>query len=56
MEAYNIFISKWKQLTGVDLTLYKEAQMKRRLTSLYEKRVIRTLRNLLRLLRRISGF
>ncbi|AKL84943.1 protein-glutamate O-methyltransferase [Bacillus atrophaeus] len=38
MEAYNIFISKWKQLTGVDLTLYKEAQMKRRLTSLYEKK------------------
>ncbi|MFS0781383.1 CheR family methyltransferase [Bacillus sp. 1P06AnD] len=32
------FIIHIKQLTGIDLHLYKEAQMKRRLTSLYEKR------------------
>ncbi|MHA6486146.1 protein-glutamate O-methyltransferase [Bacillus cabrialesii] len=38
MDTYSLFITKWKQLTGVDLTLYKEAQMKRRLTSLYEKK------------------
>ncbi|MEC3659487.1 protein-glutamate O-methyltransferase [Bacillus velezensis] len=38
MEPYDIFITKWKQITGVDLSLYKEAQMKRRLTSLYEKK------------------
>ncbi|MFT7820710.1 chemotaxis protein [Bacillus siamensis] len=38
MEPYDIFITKWKKITGVDLSLYKEAQMKRRLTSLYEKK------------------
>lgn len=38
MDTYSVFTAKWKQLTGVDLTLYKEAQMKRRLTSLYEKK------------------
>ncbi len=38
MDTYSVFTTKWKQLTGVDLTLYKEAQMKRRLTSLYEKK------------------
>lgn len=29
---------KMEKLTGVDLNLYKEAQMKRRLTSLYDKK------------------
>lgn len=38
MDTYSVFTTKWKKLTGVDLTLYKEAQMKRRLTSLYEKK------------------
>jgi chemotaxis protein methyltransferase CheR len=35
---YEQFITKVKQKTGIDLSLYKEAQMKRRLISLYEKR------------------
>lgn len=38
MSDYIDFISKIKKKTGIDLSLYKEAQMKRRLTSLYEKR------------------
>lgn len=38
MDNYSFFVDKWKKITGVDLALYKEAQMKRRLTSLYEKR------------------
>ena len=32
------FIKSFYRLSGIDLSLYKEAQMKRRLTSLYEKR------------------
>ncbi|UOE61607.1 protein-glutamate O-methyltransferase CheR [Priestia filamentosa] len=35
---YEQFISNIKKKTGIDLSLYKEAQMKRRLTSLYQKR------------------
>lgn len=35
---YEEFILKIKAKTGIDLSLYKEAQMKRRLASLYEKR------------------
>lgn len=35
---YTDFIQKINKKTGIDLSLYKEAQMKRRLTSLYEKR------------------
>lgn len=38
MDQYQVFVGKWKKLTGVDLNLYKEAQMKRRLTSLYDKK------------------
>ena len=38
MSDYTKFITSVKQKTGIDLSLYKEAQMKRRLTSLYEKR------------------
>ena len=38
MSDYIDFILKIKKKTGIDLSLYKEAQMKRRLTSLYEKR------------------
>lgn len=37
-EGYYQFIAKIEEKTGVDLTLYKETQMKRRLTSLRNKR------------------
>ena len=37
-QDYLYFIKQIKQKTGIDLSLYKEAQMKRRLTSLYQKR------------------
>lgn len=37
-QDYLEFIANIKNLTGIDLSLYKEAQMKRRLTSLYEKK------------------
>ena len=35
---YKEFINQVKRKTKIDLSLYKEAQMKRRLTSLYEKK------------------
>jgi len=38
MDDYQQFINNVKGKTGIDLSLYKEAQMKRRLTSLREKR------------------
>lgn len=38
MSGYVQFIDGIKRKTGIDLALYKEAQMKRRLTSLYEKK------------------
>lgn len=38
MSDYLQFIEGIKRKTGIDLSLYKEAQMKRRLTSLYEKK------------------
>jgi chemotaxis protein methyltransferase CheR len=38
MNDYQQFIANVKKKTGIDLALYKEAQMKRRLTSLYEKK------------------
>lgn len=38
MADYEIFVDRVKRKTGIDLALYKEAQMKRRLTSLYEKK------------------
>lgn len=38
MNDYLYFVEKWKDLTNINLALYKEAQMKRRLTSLYEKK------------------
>lgn len=37
-QDYEQFTLKIKQKTGIDLAFYKEAQMKRRLTSLYEKK------------------
>lgn len=36
---YVAFIEKIKRKSGIDLSLYKETQMKRRLKSLYEKRL-----------------
>ena len=39
---YEEFIVNVKRKTGIDLSLYKEAQMKRRLMSLYEKRGFKT--------------
>ncbi|CAM3057704.1 protein-glutamate O-methyltransferase CheR [Filibacter tadaridae] len=41
MSDYVAFIENIKKKTGIDLSLYKEAQMKRRLISLYEKRGFR---------------
>lgn len=38
MTDYEQFVDNIKRKTGIDLALYKEAQMKRRLTSLYEKK------------------
>ncbi|TQR15385.1 CheR family methyltransferase [Psychrobacillus soli] len=38
MPDYIKFVDSIKQKTGIDLAAYKEAQMKRRLTSLYEKK------------------
>jgi len=37
-DDYETFIGNINKKTGIDLSLYKEAQMKRRLTSLYEKK------------------
>ncbi|NHM29125.1 CheR family methyltransferase [Neobacillus terrae] len=37
-QDYLQFVGNIKRKTGIDLSLYKEAQMKRRLTSLYEKK------------------
>ncbi|MBG9544560.1 CheR family methyltransferase [Cytobacillus firmus] len=37
-DDYQEFIQNIKRKTGIDLSLYKEAQMKRRLISLYEKK------------------
>lgn len=37
-DDYERFIIQIKRKTGIDLSLYKEAQMKRRLLSLYEKK------------------
>jgi chemotaxis protein methyltransferase CheR len=35
---YPIFVESIRDKTGIDLSLYKEAQMKRRLTSLFQKK------------------
>lgn len=42
MNDYQQFIENVKRKTGIDLSQYKEAQMKRRLTSLYEKRGLKS--------------
>lgn len=41
MTEYVTFIENVKEKTGINLSLYKEAQMKRRITSLYEKKGFR---------------
>ena len=45
MPDYAVFIGNIKKKTGIDLSLYKEAQMKRRLTSLYEKKGYRNFKD-----------
>lgn len=45
MPDYTVFIENIKKKTGIDLSLYKEAQMKRRLTSLYEKKGYRNFKD-----------
>lgn len=42
MAQYQAFIQNIKRKTGIDLSLYKEAQMRRRLTSLYERKGYRS--------------
>lgn len=54
LDDYAQFISGIKKKTGIDLSLYKEAQMKRRLTSLYEKRGFSSFREYLMALGRDS--
>ncbi|WP_096153765.1 MULTISPECIES: CheR family methyltransferase [Bacillus] len=44
MDDYGQFILSVKKKTGIDLSLYKESQMKRRLTSLYEKKGFKSFR------------
>lgn len=50
MSDYVQFIEGIKRKTGIDLALYKEAQMKRRLTSLYEKKGFKNFVDFLRAL------
>ena len=50
MSDYIQFVEGIKRKTGIDLALYKEAQMKRRLTSLYEKKGYRDFVDFLRAL------
>lgn len=45
MPDYATFIENIKKKTGIDLSLYKEAQMKRRLTSLYERKGFRNFKD-----------
>jgi chemotaxis protein methyltransferase CheR len=42
IDDYSLFIEKVFKKTGINLSSYKEAQMKRRLTSLYEKKGFRS--------------
>ena len=45
LPEYEDFTLKIKKMTGIDLSLYKEGQMKRRLISLYEKRGYKSFRD-----------
>ncbi|TYS68396.1 protein-glutamate O-methyltransferase CheR [Sutcliffiella horikoshii] len=49
-DDYIQFIEQIKKKTGIDLALYKEGQMKRRLTSLYEKKGLKNFNEYYRLL------
>ncbi|WP_223702046.1 CheR family methyltransferase [Sutcliffiella deserti] len=49
-DDYEQFIVNIKIKTGIDLSLYKEAQMKRRLTSLFEKKGLSSFKEYYRLL------
>lgn len=55
-QEYNEFIIQIKKLTGIDLLLYKEAQMKRRLISLYEKKAMLHFPIITKRLKRITTF
>lgn len=44
-DGYEQFIIQVKRKTGIDLSLYKEVQMKRRLKSLYEKKGFSSFQN-----------
>jgi len=47
IDEYDAFVEKIKIKTGIDLSLYKQSQMKRRLTSLYEKKVFLVFLNII---------
>ncbi|WNS74031.1 protein-glutamate O-methyltransferase CheR [Bacillus sp. DTU_2020_1000418_1_SI_GHA_SEK_038] len=49
---YQSFIVNIKKKTGIDLSLYKEAQMKRRLLSLYEKKGFKTFQDFFEAIRK----
>ena len=49
---YQEFIASIKKMTGIDLSQYKEAQMKRRLTSLYEKKGLASFQEFFREIRK----
>ncbi|XJZ26045.1 CheR family methyltransferase [Bacillota bacterium Lsc_1132] len=51
-QDYQEFIANIKKTTGIDLSLYKEAQMKRRLTSLYEKKGLASFQDFFREIKR----
>ncbi|MGG5253794.1 CheR family methyltransferase [Neobacillus sp. SM06] len=51
-QDYQEFIANIKKMTGIDLSQYKEAQMKRRLTSLYEKKGLASFHEFFREIRR----
>ncbi len=51
-QDYQEFIANIKKMTGIDLSQYKEAQMKRRLTSLYEKKGLASFQEFFREIKR----
>ncbi|PLT34874.1 protein-glutamate O-methyltransferase CheR [Bacillus sp. V5-8f] len=54
-DEYMDFIAKIKKMTGIDLSLYKEAQMKRRLVSLYEKKGYKTFGSYFQVIEKDNG-
>jgi chemotaxis protein methyltransferase CheR len=55
-DGYEQFIIQIKRKTGIDLSLYKEVQMKRRLKSLYEKKGFSTFQDFFKELNRNQSF